>query len=109
MPRFKEEIEYDQEDTTDEFSFDDEQESFDDEEYEDYEEEDNFSEEDISSTSTPVRLRIPSTTTPAKQLRPIMPKSKFEILQIRKPVEEVTFKRVNKPMTVEDKKEGIVS
>ena len=35
-----------------------------------------------------------------------MPKSKFEILQIRQPVEEVTFQRVNEPLTLKDKKEG---
>ena len=39
--------------------------------------------------------------------RPIMPKSKFEIfINQRQPVEEVTFQRVNEPLTLKDKKEG---
>ena len=39
--------------------------------------------------------------------RPIMPKSKFEIfIKQRQPVEEVTFQRVNEPLTLKDKKEG---
>ena len=41
--------------------------------------------------------------------RPVMPKSKFEIFQNRQPVEEVTFQRVNEPLTLKDKKEGKTS
>jgi hypothetical protein len=62
-------------------------------EYEHFEEE--FDEEEVRQTPRPSRLR------------PIMPKSKFEIMQIQKPVEEVTFQRVNSPLTIKDKKEGI--
>ena len=102
-PRFKEELdvvelpllddeddfeEYDSED--DEFSEDDYEEE--DEEYDEEDEEYDEYEDEVPETP--------------RRLRPIMPKSKFEILQIKRPVEEVTFQRVNEPLTTDDKKEG---
>ena len=69
---------------------------------EDYEDDEAF--ELITTVSTPL---------PSSQLRirPKMPKSKFEVLQIRSrpPVEEVTFQRVSQPLTLKDKKEGTVT
>ena len=63
-------------------------------EYEDY----GFEEFIVNTTPTTTQTR-----------RPIkMPKSKFEVLEIRgQPVEEVTFQRVNEPLTLKDKKEGM--
>ena len=102
VPRFKEELEL-VEETPEEY-YDEEQESFDDEVYEDYEEEEDFFDGDVSTTATPARLV--TTARPPDRLRPIMPRSKFEILQIKKPVEEVTFKRVSEPLDSEQKREG---
>ena len=92
-----------------EYEYDDEEEEIIDDEEEDYEEYDEEEEEFFHSTSTttasPARLRVSTLRSPTR-LR--MPKNKFEVLQIRKPVEEVTFKRVNEPLTVKEKKEGNV-
>lgn len=89
VPQFKEELDVIEmpllEDEEDDY-YDDE------EEYDDYEEVQEFT---------------PSTTT--LRSRPKMPPSKFEVLQIRRPVEEVTFQRVNEPLTLKDKKEGSIS
>ena len=70
-------------------------------EYEnDFEDEEDYEYEDFVEEFT--------VTTPSPTHRPKMPKSKFEVLQIRggRPVEEVTFQRVNEPLTLKDKKEG---
>ena len=113
VPKFTEEdedeYEYEYEDEEEEI-IDDE-----DEEYEEYdteeEEEEDYEEDEVfhstSTTASPARLRVSTLRSPTR-LRPIMPKNKFEVLQIRKPVEEVTFKRVKEPLTVKEKKEGNV-
>ena len=113
VPKFTEEdedeYEYEYEDEEEEI-IDDE-----DEEYEEYdteeEEEEDYEEDEFfhstSTTASPARLRVSTLRSPTR-LRPIMPKNKFEVLQIRKPVEEVTFKRVKEPLTVKEKKEGNV-
>ena len=71
------------------------------EDYEDYDEDyEEF--EPVTSVPTPLPSR--------QRIRPKMPKSKFEVLQIRpqqSPIEEVTFQRVSEPLTLKDKKEGI--
>ncbi len=88
VPRFKEEQE-----ELDVFELpllEDEDEEI--EEYEEYEEE----YEDHEEVPTTIRHR------------PVMPKSKFEVLQIRRPVEEVTLQRVNEPLTLKDQKEGTI-
>ena len=109
VPKFTEEDEY-------EYEYEDEEEEIiddEDEEYEEYdtEEEEDYEEDEFfhstSTTASPARLRVSTLRSPTR-LRPIMPKNKFEVLQIRKPVEEVTFKRVKEPLTVKEKKEGNV-
>ena len=109
VPKFTEE-------DVDEYEYGDEEEEIiddEDEEYEEYdtEEEEDYEEDEFfhstSTTASPARLRVSTLRSPTR-LRPIMPKNKFEVLQIRKPVEEVTFKRVKEPLTVKEKKEGNV-
>ena len=109
VPKFTDEDEY-------EYEYEDEEEEIiddEDEEYEEYdtEEEEDYEEDEFfhstSTTASPARLRVSTLRSPTR-LRPIMPKNKFEVLQIRKPVEEVTFKRVKEPLTVKEKKEGNV-
>ena len=109
VPKFTEEDEY-------EYEYEDEEEEIiddEDEEYEEYdtEEEEDYEEDEFfhstSTTASPARLRVSTLRSPTR-LGPIMPKNKFEVLQIRKPVEEVTFKRVKEPLTVKEKKEGNV-
>ena len=113
VPKFTEEdedeYEYEYEDEEEEV-IDDEDEEYEEydteeEEGEDYEEDEFF--HSTSTTASPARLRVSTLRSPTR-LRPIMPKNKFEVLQIRKPVEEVTFKRVKEPLTVKEKKEGNV-
>ena len=114
VPRFKEETDYETEDNDDVAeNFDDDDDEDDEYAENDYEEfgDDDYEDEEVISTDPP-RLRLTTTSRPrtvVSKLRPIMPKSKFEIFQTRTPVEEVTFRRVNEPLTADDKKEGIVS
>ncbi len=83
-------------------------ESFADDDTDDYESFDDDVETSPTSPSLPLESTaaspIPQTTVRTRS-RPTM-RSKFEIMQSKKPVEEVTFQRVNSPVNVEDKKEG---
>ena len=75
-------------------------------EYDEYE--NDFEDEDEEDYEYEEFVEEFTVTTPSPTHRPKMPKSKFEVLQIRggRPVEEVTFQRVNEPLTLKDKKEG---